>query len=298
MALLPNAQDPEGTVPITRVPTQEELASINPVRSGPAMARQAVGATHGGQRQPELSNGVATASLVVGIVSLFASLLFLPGIAAVALGVVGLRRMARTGLPVGRGMPIAGIVTGATSIVIGTAVASALVPAADAQIVVDRVIDGDTVDVARNGDTVRIRLLNIDTPETKDPNEPVECLGPEATEFLQAMLPPGTPVNLAYDVDRTDRYGRDLAGMFLDDGTFVNAEIARAGFGEAILFEPNDRFYPRVSAAEDEARAGGLGLFGTEVACTKAAAQAEAYQQSVSALLGKAPGSGAAPGKA
>ncbi|MBE1875448.1 thermonuclease family protein [Myceligenerans pegani] len=220
-------------------------------------------------------------------------MLFLPGIVAVGLGVVGLRRSGRLPLPIGRGLSIAAITIGGASIGIGTAAASALMLTPDTQIVVDRVIDGDTVDVVRGGDTVRIRLLNVDTPETKDPDEPVECLGPEATEFLQAMLPAGTPVTLEYDVDRTDRYGRDLAGVFLADNTFVNAEIARAGFGRAVVFEPNEKFYPRVSEAEDEARAAGRGLFGTDIACMKAAAQAKTYQQSVSALLGKAPGSGA-----
>ena len=72
--------------------------------------------------------------------------------------------------------------------------------------VVERVIDGDTVDVQRNGEVVRVRLLNIDTPETKDPNEIVECLGPEATALLEELLPPGTVVGLEYDQERTDRY--------------------------------------------------------------------------------------------
>ncbi|WP_309055182.1 thermonuclease family protein, partial [Streptomyces sp.] len=60
------------------------------------------------------------------------------------------------------------------------------------RVVVERVIDGDTVDVRKEGEVVRVRLLNIDTPETKDPNELVECFGPEATALLEQLLPPGT----------------------------------------------------------------------------------------------------------
>src|SRR5699024_4494525 len=52
-----------------------------------------------------------------------------------------------------------------------------------------RVIDGDTLVALVGGEETTIRLLNVDTPETKDPDEPVQCLGPEATEFLTERLP-------------------------------------------------------------------------------------------------------------
>ena len=49
--------------------------------------------------------------------------------------------------------------------------------------VVGRVIDGDTIDVEYDGDTHRVRLLNVDTPETVDPDEPVQCLGRRRRSF-------------------------------------------------------------------------------------------------------------------
>ena len=61
---------------------------------------------------------------------------------------------------------------------------------------VTRVVDGDTIEVEMSGRTKPIRLLSIDTPETKDPNQPVQCLGPEATAFLARLLPTGTSVRL------------------------------------------------------------------------------------------------------
>ncbi len=137
----------------------------------------------------------------------------------------------------------------------------------DQQAEVRRVVDGDTVDVAYDGDTHRVRLLNIDTPETVDPNEPVQCMGAEATAFLRRLLPQGTTVTLGYDDERTDRYGRELAGVFLR-GQLVNAEIARAGLGAAIVVGGNDRYYERVKQAQDEAVGAGRGLFGRDIACT------------------------------
>ena len=103
--------------------------------------------------------------------------------------------------------------------------------------VVQRVVDGDTVDVSVGGTTTRIRLLNVDTPETVDPNEPVQCLGPEATEFLKSVLPAGTAVRLEYNEERTDRYDRTLAAVFTPDGKLVNAEIARQGLGAPLVVE-------------------------------------------------------------
>lgn len=130
-----------------------------------------------------------------------------------------------------------------------------------------RVIDGDTIDVNRDGEEIRVRLLNIDTPETKNPDLPVQCLGPEASDYLTALLPPGTSIELDYDVQREDQYDRTLAAVFLE-GELVNAQIAAEGLGLPMLFEPNDRFYQDVVAASESAQRQGVGLFADDIACT------------------------------
>lgn len=134
--------------------------------------------------------------------------------------------------------------------------------------VVLRVVDGDTLDVTLGGGEERVRLLNVDTPESVDPNRPDECLGAEATAFLEALLPVGTPVRLEYDAVRTDRYDRTLAGVFTADGVLVNAEIARAGLAAVVVFDDNVRFLPPVEAARAEAEEAGAGLYSADVACT------------------------------
>lgn len=134
--------------------------------------------------------------------------------------------------------------------------------------VVDRVIDGDTIDVRLDGAIERVRLLNIDTPETKDPNEIVECLGPEATEYAEQLLAPGTVVGLEYDQEINDPYGRTLAGIFLEDGRLANAEIARQGLATPLLIEPNDKFLPPVEEAFAEAERKGIGLLDPAIGCT------------------------------
>lgn len=129
-----------------------------------------------------------------------------------------------------------------------------------------RVIDGDTIDVDLDGEETRVRLLNIDTPETKHPDEVVQCLGPEASDFLQELLPAGTEVQLEYDVEREDHYGRTLAGVFHED-SLVNSQIATQGLGVAVVYEPNQKFYDRVKAAEQNARTHQAGLFDPDVGC-------------------------------
>lgn len=150
--------------------------------------------------------------------------------------------------------------------------------------VVVRIIDGDTFKASVNGEEKTIRLLNVDTPETKDPNAPVECMGPEATAGLEQLLPVGSRVRLELDKEPLDKYGRTLAGVFDSVGKLVNAEIARLGLGVPVLFEPNKKFYPPVVEAFEEARGRGVGLSSADVPCLPAQ-QVEQAAQTVEVLV-------------
>ena len=127
--------------------------------------------------------------------------------------------------------------------------------------VIERPVDGDTLLIRVDGVTLRVRLLNIDTPETKKESTPVECMGPEAAARLSQLAPPGATVELGYDVERIDQYGRTLARVTLADGRIVSEVLAEEGLGEAVLFRPNGRDYQLVLAAEDRAQRAGLGLY-------------------------------------
>ena len=95
--------------------------------------------------------------------------------------------------------------------------------------IVKRVIDGDTREL-EGGE--QVRLIGVDTPETKDPRKPVQYFGEKATAFTRRMAE-GKRVRLEYDWERYDKYGRTLAYVYLEDGTFLNAEIIRQGYGFA-----------------------------------------------------------------
>ena len=129
--------------------------------------------------------------------------------------------------------------------------------------VVERVVDGDTIIVRGVG---RVRLIGVDTPETVSPGRPVEFFGREASAFAKRLLE-GRSVRLEYDQNRTDRYGRTLAYVHLADGTFVNAEIIRRGYGHAYTRFPF-RYRDRFRRFEREARDAGRGLWNPSAAAT------------------------------
>ncbi len=129
--------------------------------------------------------------------------------------------------------------------------------------IVIAVIDGDTVDVAIGDRWERVRLLGIDTPETVHPNKPIECFGPEASARLGELLPPGTEVELAGDVEPRDRYGRLLAYVLRrHDDLFVNLALVAEGFAGILPLPPNTAFAADLEAAEVAARTARLGRWG------------------------------------
>lgn len=94
---------------------------------------------------------------------------------------------------------------------------------------VTKVVDGDTIDVAMNGGTERIRLIGINTPEMNRGGTPA-CLAVEATEQTTGMLL-GKRVRLESDPTQADRdkYTRLLRFVFMEDGVNYNEWIIRQG---------------------------------------------------------------------
>jgi micrococcal nuclease len=128
-----------------------------------------------------------------------------------------------------------------------------------------KVVDGDTIDIRDdNRGRLRVRLLGIDTPETKKPGFTVGCWGPEATEFATATML-GQRVALQRDPtqDSTDRYGRTLAYLVRADGWDYSVEAVRAGVAKAYVYDhvPVSR-YAVIEAAQAEAQAARRGLWG------------------------------------
>ena len=121
---------------------------------------------------------------------------------------------------------------------------------------VTRVVDGDTIVVAGVG---TVRLIGVDTPETLDPRAPVQFFGKEASEFTRRMVE-GKVVRLEFDAQGTDKYQRTLSYVYLSDGTFLNAEIVKQGYGHAYVKYPF-KYLDQFRGYEREAREGRRGLW-------------------------------------
>ena len=123
------------------------------------------------------------------------------------------------------------------------------------------VVDGDTIVVAfADGTTDTVRLLGVDTPETKHPTKGVECYGPEASAYSKHRLT-GKVVRLESDVERRDVYGRRLAYVWVD-GQRYEDELLRRGYARFLVIPPNDAHGRALLAAELDARRAGRGLWG------------------------------------
>lgn len=127
-------------------------------------------------------------------------------------------------------------------------------------VTVERVVDGDTI-VVSGGE--RVRLIGVDTPETKDPNRPVGCFGREASAFTARVLEVGSRVRLVGDVEARDRFDRLLAYAYrLPDGLFVNAELVRQGYALPFTVPPNVAHADEFVALAGQAREAQRGLWG------------------------------------
>ncbi|MEI8398681.1 MAG: thermonuclease family protein [Ilumatobacteraceae bacterium] len=128
--------------------------------------------------------------------------------------------------------------------------------------VITHVTDGDTVSVRLGGTTEKIRLIGVDTPETKHPTKPVGCWGPEASAHTTALLPVGTDVYIVRDAEARDKYKRLLAYVYRTaDNLFVNYELIAGGWGVPLSISPNTAFETDFASAAYSAQQANLGLW-------------------------------------
>ena len=138
--------------------------------------------------------------------------------------------------------------------------------------IVDRVVDGDTIEVEVTtrvegpgagatdiGTIYDVRLTGIDTPESVKPDSPVECFGKEASAAADALLD-GQEVRLVRDIEDTDQYDRLLRYVYLGD-EMANARLVINGYASAYTYPPNVRHSELFVQLESEARENNRGLW-------------------------------------
>ena len=135
---------------------------------------------------------------------------------------------------------------------------------------VQRAVDGDTLKLS---DGRRVRLIGVDTPElhysekllrdskrTRKDIREIQELGAKAADFTRKLCE-GKSVKIETDVRKLDKYGRLLAYIYLEDGTFVNAKILEEGYGQVMTIPPDVKYADYFLKLERKARESGKGLW-------------------------------------
>ena len=122
-----------------------------------------------------------------------------------------------------------------------------------------RVIDGDTIEVDITGTIYKVRYIGIDTPEPDDKRPEFCALAQEATRYNRQLVE-GKTVRLEKDISETDKYGRLLRYVYIDD-IFVNAELVRQGLAWAKTYEPDTKYQGILEEAEAEAERNKIGIW-------------------------------------
>lgn len=123
------------------------------------------------------------------------------------------------------------------------------------------VVDGDAIWVELNGQREKIRYIGIDAPETSHPVKGVQEYAQEAKAANHTLVD-GKTVRLEFNVQRRDKYGRLLAYVYLEDGTFVNAWLVEHGFAQVMTVLPNVKFQDVFLRFQRDARGAARGLWG------------------------------------
>lgn len=122
---------------------------------------------------------------------------------------------------------------------------------------ITRVYDGDTF-VTDAG--VTVRLVGINTPESCGSRRGCEPHGDTAKKFAQQWLT-GQTVKLIPQTNKYDKYKRLLADVYLEDGTWVNAEMVKLGHAHVYSFPDNVLKIPELLTLENTARTTKTGLW-------------------------------------
>ena len=137
-----------------------------------------------------------------------------------------------------------------------------------------RIVDGDTLKVFYLGSEESIRLIGIDTPESRinkktkrdakrseQDIETIIAMGKRATAYVESLVKPGDLIAIEFDVQQRDRYGRLLGYVYLSNGNMLNEEIVKAGYANVMTVPPNVKYQDKFLKAYQESKKRKMGLW-------------------------------------
>lgn len=135
------------------------------------------------------------------------------------------------------------------------------------------VIDGDTIVVTNSsGEDITVRLLGVNTPESKASEEYLEETGKEnndygllSSDYTKTYLKDKETLYLEYDAEQTDAYGRTLAYVYVKKNkklkNQINYRLLEDGMAEVLIIEPNGKYKDAYIEAESKAKENRVGLW-------------------------------------
>jgi micrococcal nuclease len=158
--------------------------------------------------------------------------------------------------------------------------ASAL-PAGLIAATVNRVVDGDTIKIDLDGQEETIRLILVDTPETKHPKTGVQPFGPEASAFTTEQLT-GKSIKIEPGIEERDRYGRLLAYVYVGDKMF-NKMLLEKGLARVAIYPPNTKYLDEFEKLQAAAKEKKIGIWSIENYATDDGYNTESKEESAPA---------------
>ena len=133
--------------------------------------------------------------------------------------------------------------------------------------------DGDTIAVTKgNGESITVRFIGINTPESVAPDEYTEKTGKAnndygkmASDHAKALFKGTDILYLEYDTEKSDPYGRTLAYIYFSDTGSIsdtaNAKMVADGYASVMSIAPNTKYAAELQSLQDEAKEKKVGLW-------------------------------------
>lgn len=126
-------------------------------------------------------------------------------------------------------------------------------------------VDGDTFKVTIDNKKYTVRMLAVDTPESVHPTKGVEYYGKEASNYTCDILKNAKKIELEYDEnsDKTDKYDRLLAWVFIDD-ELHQANLIEKGYAKIAYLYDDYKYTKDLEELQEKASAKEIGIWNTD----------------------------------
>lgn len=133
------------------------------------------------------------------------------------------------------------------------------------EVIYSESVDGDTVKFEIEGETITVRFLGIDTPETVHPTKGEEPYGKEASNYTKEKLENANKIEIEYDdnASETDKYGRPLVWVWADD-SLLQEDLISKGLARTYMLQHNYKYAWVLQENEEKAQEKKVGIWSGE----------------------------------